>query len=302
MGQGNTRMYTPADSRIGASGSAELNPGILRGFGIGLYSGSDSWSGRFVMPTSLRRWEPGLYGNLRGDTLVPVQTGAIEWSGQSFTCVRDQGGWYAIDSVSYDGDRLTSVELRFERHCDTFNGTLRGKVRWSESDTSGPPGPASAPAHLWSPPPGALPSSGNYLYLESSYGDNLGLGKTVLHTTGNSDISGFGNPGTLSFTVSIPSSIPTVTWRLEFVAMRGVAEIQPGHYANVLRYPSIDDSRAAMSVLANGSFCNSLSGWYVVDSVAYTNGVLSTIELRFEQHCERRSAPLRGKLRWSASS
>jgi len=44
--------------------------------------------------------------------------------------------------------------------------------------------------------------------------------------------------------------------------------------------------------------CNTLTGWFAVDSVAYGDGALAFIDLRFEQHCEDLSPALHGTIHW----
>ncbi len=45
--------------------------------------------------------------------------------------------------------------------------------------------------------------------------------------------------------------------------------------------------------------CNTITDWFVVDSVTYAGATLTAINLRFEQHCEGSLYPLRGEIHWS---
>jgi hypothetical protein len=49
-----------------------------------------------------------------------------------------------------------------------------------------------------------------------------------------------------------------------------------------------------------GFGCNSSTGWFVVDGVSYVGDTLTSIDLRFEQHCESATPALRGKIHWAA--
>jgi len=48
----------------------------------------------------------------------------------------------------------------------------------------------------------------------------------------------------------------------------------------------------------DGRGCNTIAGWFVVDSVTYSAGSLASIDLRFEQHCEGVPAALHGAIHW----
>ena len=87
-------------------------------------------------------------------------------------------------------------------------------------------------------------------------------------------------------------------WFGDFKAMDNLAQLQPGYYGNLLRYPFHNPARGGLSWSGQGRGCNTLTGWFVVDSVAYSSGVLSAIDLRFEQHCEGGTAALHGQIRW----
>lgn len=47
-----------------------------------------------------------------------------------------------------------------------------------------------------------------------------------------------------------------------------------------------------------GRGCNTLQGWFVVDSVTYVEERLASIAVRFEQHCEGGLPAWRGAIRW----
>jgi len=49
---------------------------------------------------------------------------------------------------------------------------------------------------------------------------------------------------------------------------------------------------------STGRGCNTLTGWFVVDSVTYNEIALTAIDLRFEQHCEGDLPALHGEIHW----
>src|SRR5205823_9242498 len=47
--------------------------------------------------------------------------------------------------------------------------------------------------------------------------------------------------------------------------------------------------------------CNSLTGWFVVDAIAYAGGRIAAIDLRVEQHCNGDAPSLHGQVHWTAT-
>ena len=41
-----------------------------------------------------------------------------------------QHGWFVVDAVTYVGDTLTAIDLRFEQHCEGHAPALRGEIHW----------------------------------------------------------------------------------------------------------------------------------------------------------------------------
>lgn len=299
LGQGDVRLYTTENALLSAFASDPVNfgPAYVRAESS---AGIDVFDATFYAPFSLGdALGVGFYGNLRGSALS-AEVGAIQSGWRSLSCAINQSGWFAVDSIAYSSPGvLSTFEARFEQTCDESFGSLRGKIRWAASDTSLPPGPKPVPANLWRPAAGATPSSGTFLYLESEYGDDVGDGKVVLFTSDTNLIQGhgFANLPT-AFDLEVNDLASVERWSAQFQTMAGQNSLQVGLYDDVGRHPFNNATRGGMMVLRSQSFCNSISGWYVVDSVSYVGGEVSAIEIRFEQHCEKRSASLRGKLRW----
>jgi hypothetical protein len=268
------------------------------------------WRLAIRSPILTTRLQPGLFGNLRSDFPIGA-AGGLEMGGNSKVCLDHSTGWYAIDSVTYAGDQLTAIEMRFEHHCDGMFGSLRGKVRWTIAEAGAPPGPTyPPPAALWEPPAGVTPSDGgNYVYFESTYGDFIGLANDKLFSASNSDITAYsytntgyitGAQSNFRLSVRVRDDVQT-SWSAAIVGMSGLQKLQLGYYPDVTRAGSHNHAKGGLDFNGNSRGCNTTSGWFAIDRIQYVNDDLRMIEFRFEQHCEGRSAPLRGKIRWSAA-
>jgi hypothetical protein len=40
-------------------------------------------------------------------------------------------GWFVVDRVTYSGEEIKSLELRFEQLCEGAPAPLRGAIRWN---------------------------------------------------------------------------------------------------------------------------------------------------------------------------
>jgi len=89
------------------------------------------------------------------------------------------------------------------------------------------------------------------------------------------------------------------SWGGVFQAMRKLDRLEPGYYPEAARYPVKSAIRGGLAFFGDGRSCFDLSGWFVVDRVAYSGEDITALELRFEQSCEGATAPLRGAIRWN---
>ena len=153
-------------------------------------------------------------------------------------------------------------------------GSARGAAAWSSPDRSR-----------------STPATGNFVYLGSDAGDFIGGGPTFLITTPNAPINLTATDGRVSVSAG--------GWFGVFQTMNTLTQMKAGYYAGLLRYPIHNPTKGGLAWTGNGRGCNRISGWFAADRVTYANGVLTALELRFEQHCERGPAALRGKIRWS---
>jgi uncharacterized repeat protein (TIGR01451 family) len=288
---GKTKTYTPLDSVIEV-GDIGMTP-VGNRFQLAV-KGDEEWTGYFQAMSSLSDLRPGYYGNLLGFPGNNPAIGGIDWSGEGRGC-SDATGWFVIDSVAYAGNSLDAIELRFEQHCEGAAPALHGLIRWSAADTRQPlPPQVPPPANLWSPPPGATPANGNYVYLQSEAGDFIGQGQTHLFTPGNAVI-GTSTSGS-QFNVEVHEQGQVVPWGGYFVPMVPLTQLQVGYYGNLT---TKNIAKGLLNWHGDGRGCSIVSGWFVVDSVTYTGTAVTAINLRFEQHCGSGSAALHGKIRWS---
>jgi hypothetical protein len=241
---------------------------------------------------TLTQLQAGYYGNLQGYPVHNPARGGLSWSGDSRAC-STMTGWFVVDSITFSGSALASLDLRFEQHCGSDGGpALRGKIHWVADDVT-IPGPQAPPAGLWSPPTGSTPASGNYIYTQSETGDYVGQGRTETYTPANSTVNFFNLTGGLRFSAAGAHRVDG-----DFKAMNGLTELQPGYYGNLQRYPFHNPVHGGLSIINDSRGCNTVTGWFVVDSISYLNGVLASLDLRFEQHCDGGAAALRGQIHW----
>ena len=236
----------------------------------------------------------GFRGPLQSWPTSNPTTGSMRWSMGGLGC-NAASGWFVIDDIRYSGSTVTSVDARFEQHCNNAPAALRGQIHWAPGDPTLPPGPAfPPPADLWSPPAGATPAAGNYVYLQSDPGDFVGGGATWLFAAANSTITA----SATGADVNVAAAATGGGFNGEFVGMNSIALLQRGYYSGLKRFPVNNPTKGGLMVALLGG-CNALSGWFVVDDVAYVGGTLTSIDLRFEQHCEGAAPALHGKIHWS---
>lgn len=281
IGQGRTYDYTQANALVGvAAAGNRLEVRI---------DGDEMWFGDFQLPSSATRLQVGAYANLSRYPFHDPAVGGLSWSGEGRGCNRLDGS-FTIRNVSYTGDALEAVDLTFEQRCESGSTALRGSIHWRTDDPTQPAGPVNPPpGGLWRPAPGSTPSTARYVYLVSDPGDYIGGGATYSYT--ESDISVSGSGGRLSVSVD--------GWQGDFQAMSGLSQLQVGYYGNLQRYPFHNPVRGGLNWYGQGRGCNTLTGWFVVDHVTYSDSRLTALDLRFEQHCEGGGPALRGALHWT---
>ena len=292
FGQGRTETFTQANAILTATeSSGELAIGVI---------GDHNHGGHFRVMTPLTRMEPGYYADAQRVGANPTAPG-LSFSGDRPAC-NSVSGWFVIDNIAFLDGAITAVDLRFEQLCDNDTAALRGRIHWRSDDPTQPPGPQQPPpAGLWTPPVGAVPATGNVVYLESDVGDYIGAGLTKAYTPLDSviDVGGGGmTPLGNRFQLTVNGD---EEWTGYFQAMNTLPDLLPGYYGNLLGFPANNPAVGGIAWYGEGRGCGDANGWFVIDGVTYSGSTLDSIELRFEQHCEGLTPALRGLVRWSAA-
>src|SRR5882672_494009 len=288
IGSGADYLYTNATAMIAVSEAAgNLSVSV---------NGNEQWSGNFQAMSSLNQLAVGYYGNLERYPFNNPVKGGLSWYGEGRGC-NTLSGWFVVDSVTYSGSTVTAIDLRFEQHCEGGTAALHGKIHLDATDMTSPPGPVvPPPAGLWQPTAGSTPATGNYVYLESQPGDYIGLGANYLYTNASAMFNFVEASGYLSVSVTGDKQ-----WSGDFKAMNSLSQLVVGYYGNLERFPFNNPVTGGLSWDGDGRGCNTLTGWFVVDSVTYNGSTMTAIDLRFEQHCEGGAPALHGKIHWNAA-
>lgn len=284
IGRGRTYGYDQTNSILKITSSDNY---------VGLsVNGDQDWNGDFKGIQGMTRLTVGYYAGLTRYPFNNPVLGGLSWSGDGRGC-NTLAGWFTVDKVVYDGAVLKELDMRFEQRCEGGSTALHGQIRWSASDASKPAGPVNPPpAGMWRPAASFVPPQGNYVYLISDAGDYIGGGRTELFTSANANIS-------LVTNLTAALQISVGGWSGNFVAMTGLSQLQPGYYGELQRYPFHNKTKGGMAWSGNGRGCNTLQGWFIVDSATYSLGELTSLHLRFEQHCEGGVPAQRGVIHWS---
>ena len=280
LGEGKTFLYTPANAII----IVKADTGHL---GVRVV-GTQNWAGSMFF-AALSTLRPGTYPDLTTYDRFKSTSG-IEWITDGKACSRFSGS-VTIDTVRYDADSLSALDMTFEQRCESLSPVLRGKVHWRADDafTRGPVVPI--PASLWQPNPAGLPTSGSYVFLQSDPGDPIGQGKSHLLRSSSAPILVNSNDGRFSVTVQGFTGV--------FATMNSIGAVTYGYYPNVMLRDSHNPVFGGMTWSADGiADCTSVAGWYAVDRIVYTERTVTSLDLRFEQRCNGLTPALRGAVHW----
>ena len=285
IGGGRSYAYTQANAKLSISAFGGVMSVAV--------NGNEDWNGNFNLPSSVTTLVPGTYNNLTRAAFSNPAIGGVDWNGEGRGC-NTLIGSVTINTATYVAGELKVLDFSFTQHCEGAAPALHGQVHWSVYDTTTPPGPVvPIPAGLWDAPAGATPSSGNYVYLSSDLGDYIGGGQKLLYTPTNGNTISISANGLLAH-------VDVGGWDAQFMGMTSITQLQAGYYAGVQRYPFHNPVAGGMNWSGNGRGCNTLSGWFAIDSISYTGGSITALDLRFEQHCEGGTTALRGKIHWIA--
>ena len=153
--------------------------------------------------------------------------------------------------------------------------------------------PAPAPAPV---PAVSLPTV-NAITLQSDAGDAIGLGQSYRYSAADATISVSAQKNKLVVKVDGDEQ-----WTGVFQTGAEANELKIGEYRGLDLYvDNMDPAKGGLTWWGNGRTCKSSTGWVIIDNVAYSNGRLEAISLRFQRHCDGATAALRGEVKYNVN-
>jgi len=282
-GSAGTALYTPATAyltvHVTSRGEVQVH-----------VNGDEVWT--LIFETAQRTIRKGYYEHADA---VPREnsnsTGVFVYgSGRGQTCTI-VGGWFAVDSVTYQGETLAALEIRFEANRGKGD-FVKGAVHWSAHSTSQAPGPIPTSPDLWAPPANIVPKHANFAYI-------------ALPTT--SQVYTYTSPQAFIYIEAHQDQMQVRVvgeeqWSGSFRTMRGLSRLQPGYYGDLVMTSHFNPVRGGMT-WGLWQECHQGSGWYAVDSIEFDSGnLLQQVALRFGHVCKGQEAPVYGAIYWHASN
>lgn len=279
------RLYTRLDAVISVEHEANEH-GYSSGIPIRV-SGSEDWWVTFYGRRGDRHVIPGYYELGHAPRW---ENPDLLWTLPSGEDVCDaRWGWVYLQHLAFDGDVLTELDARFEYRC-AQEPALRGQIHFRSSDTSEPTGPVDPPpSELWAAEPSALPTSGNYVYLESEPGDLVGGGETFVLADGLM-VEAIDNH--IAFWVERDDE----RWMGSVLGRPYDAQLAPGYYGDLGVGSDMNRAFGGLRWSRRDGFCQGGSGWFAVDHIVYAGDQLTELDLRFEQRCSHDAPALRGQV------
>lgn len=149
---------------------------------------------------------------------------------------------------------------------------------------------------VWKPLPGAVPASGNYVYLQGTGGDYIVGNRSYLYRQSDATFTFNASSNYLSLRVAGDQD-----WSGDFKQSGTGKRLAAGYYGDLTRYPFQANGAGGVSWTGEGRGCNTVKGWFVIDKIRYTGDKLTYIDLRFEQRCEGGTSALHGQIHWDES-
>ena len=144
--------------------------------------------------------------------------------------------------------------------------------------------PAMASDPFWAPPAGAVPTSGSYLYQESTPGSGLGTGGTEVLGDANHVFTESGSAAAVHVQVHGQE-----LWQGSFAMPDGATAFHPGTYLGL--------SWREIAIWDRTHSCGSGSGDVQVLTATYSEqDALNHLKLRYVYRCTSTSDPVRGEL------
>ena len=290
IGNGGSYDYSPANALL------TVNP-FRNEISIRVV-GDSVWDAYLVIPGGVKL-RAGTFTDLPGYPSTTAAGGAFRWASQERQCAPSNSA-VTIERAEYDGDALLAIDLRFEQRCGALSAALRGTVHWQAGDRVGPSGPVvPVPASLWQPPVGSTPVKVSYVYLDmdASFAPGASFPRTIVPAPSVVPVSVTGR----NVSVTAEDTVAKLAMNGRFQLLLGQTEIKVGYYHDLRGNSATAAPAGALDVTLNARGCATHVGWFAVDHVFYFNGLLTQIDLRFEERCSDFSAPMRGQIHWRES-
>jgi hypothetical protein len=286
IGEGADALYTKANSVLAvAEDGKDVKVSV---------TGDRSWTGTFRPMEVLESLEVGYYSPATGTGgSVNPRRGAMDW--------QNCGGgssWFAVDQLTRSAGVISTLTIRFAVSC-AGRPPLYGKVHWDAADTTAPSGaPEAIPGGLWDVADPVGPGL-SYAVLDSDPGDLIAGGNDGSFSHANARVAVAESQGALKVQVDELS-----TWKGTFSTVPG-APLTVGYFGSPDAYPAVNPTSSAMAwtrgaPAASPTPCALVDGWFAIDQLTRSAGVLTSATIRFDITCDGQHH-LKGKVRWLAS-
>ena len=278
------RLYTRSTAVMWLSGyEGRMNLDI---------KGDQKWQVEFSTMDALKRLQVGYYPNLKYHDRHNPLVGGLVMRGESPPCY-GMAGWAVIDAVTYTGNDVTSLDMRFEQTCNGLN-PQRGQIRWRAGETPVVVGPVNPPpAGLWKVPVSVVTPAGNYIYLSSETGFYLTPFRKALPLDTFIHMNQLSTPAQEGIIARVDG------YDVMFVAVEGMAQITPGYYSGLQAMHLRNPMRGGFELSGNGTTCyHGALSWVVIEQATYSQRDLTSIDLRFQMTCETTREVMHGAIHW----
>jgi len=246
------------------------------------------WKGKFL-GSNVTRLAKGYYGELTGPPFNSTMAGLeVKCKGLQMELHQAQG-WFVIDSITYSGQALETLSLRFEYagvNHELGSIRLRGAIEWKASNPASLTPLYPPPQDLWQPPQSVLSTTSNYAYIETARFNHS-------YTPANAQFNFTQTQGLLA--VSIQGNH---YWTGYFKTMETLSRLEVGYYGLLHHYPH--NSTVAQIAWQRMTW---VFAWMVVDEVVYEQQAMTAIRMRFEiESFAYFPTTVRGAFSWNVSN
>ena len=280
IGQGQERLFTPADGKIG---------GALRGsrFGGAVYLASTGWDVAMSAPDG----RPLVVGSYTGASRAAFQAAGspgLEITGEGRGCNTLTGQFDVTELAFSPLGEITVFDATFEQHCEGLTPALYGRIRIES--------PAPAPGSTLPPGSKTVPTSGTYLYLIRT---NTSVGPyEELYTAADSSFDwSWPYSDNSVFHATVIQGNYVHWWYVDIAAAPGNA-LAVGHYANAVRVISRTAGTPGLDITGDGRGCNEVSGSFDVDELSIAwDYEMSVFQATFHFYCDNSLTLQHGRIR-----